>query len=82
MLNAFRTACYVERAQGINLFVYKKKPKKKKKKKDIPGRVFDSDQNPINAVSQISKLLWVLLIRTWGRCKVSVYVKEWYFLPL
>lgn len=47
-----------------------------------PDRVFDSDQNPINAVSQISKLLWVLLIRTWGRCKVSVYVKEQHFLPL
>lgn len=51
-----------------------------KKNQLYTSRVFDSDQNLIITVDQISKLLWVLQSGTQGRCKESVYVKEHFYV--
>lgn len=61
----------MKRAQGINLFVHNTW---KKKNQLYASRAFDSDQNLIITVDQISKLLWVLQSGTQGRCKESVYM--------
>lgn len=79
--------CWVRSEQHATCRVFKELiylcviPEKKYKYNKNTQTVFLTRiKNLINTISQISTLLSVLLIRTQGRCKVSVWVKEQYFL--